>query len=143
MLRWGNHENRNAFAKIRQIVGCAYRSMQRHARQEHRISMGCVDRLDNLCLIGPQAYRRAITGHHLRQSRTPGTPAKDANFGLSSHALTPAPRTVSASGSSGQRGRAGTSSESVRPAAKRSAPAQPIIAALSVHSHIGGATKGM
>ncbi len=30
----------------------------------------------------------------------------------------------------------------MRPAAKRSAPAQPIIAALSVHNQSGGATKG-
>ena len=42
----------------------------------------------------------------------------------------------------GQRGRAAASSGSVYPRAKRSAPAQPIIAALSVHSVGGGATSG-
>ena len=56
--------------------------------------------------------------------------------------MTPAPRTVSAAGSSGQRGRAPTSSESgAQPARKRSIPAQAIIAALSVHKASGGATK--
>ena len=51
------------------------------------------------------------------------------------HAFTPAPRAFSASGSSGQRARAGASRPSISPASKRSAPAQAIIAALSVHSH--------
>src|SRR3546814_8020293 len=59
----------------------------------------------------------------------------------SSDLFTPAPRAFSAVGSSGHRARARVSSGSVSPAAKRSAPAQAIIAALSVHSQPGGATK--
>src|SRR3546814_2369752 len=80
----------------------------------------------------------AVGGRDLGQGRAPCTRADYAN----SHAFTPAPRAFSAPGSSGQRGRAATSSPSVNPAANRSAPAQPIMAALSVHSQSGGATKG-
>ena len=54
------------------------------------------------------------------------------------HALTPAPGAGSADGSSGQRGRAGASRGSMSPSARRSAPAQAIIAALSVHNAGGG-----
>ena len=49
------------------------------------------------------------------------------------HAFTPAPMAGAASRSSGQRGRTGASSGSIRPSARRSAPAQAIIAALSLH----------
>ena len=73
----------------------------------------------------------------LRQRGAPGAAADDADV----HAFTPAPRTFSALSSSGQRARAGASSSSVSPSAKRSAPAQAIIAALSVHSQAGGTLK--
>ena len=76
----------------------------------------------------------------LRQRGAPGATADDRNL-VHAHALTPAPLTLSAASSSGQRARAGASSPSTSPAAKRSAPAQPIIAALSVHSHAGGTEK--
>src|SRR5262249_56045168 len=42
---------------------------------------------------------------------------------------------------SGQRARGATSSESVKPSASRSTPAQAIIAPLSVHSSAGGTTR--
>ena len=80
----------------------------------------------------------AGSGRHQGQRGAPGAPADNSQL----HAFTPAPLTVSASGSSGQRGRATTSSGSVKPCAKRSAPAQPIIAALSVQSQSGGAKNG-
>src|SRR5438309_2672425 len=96
--------------------------------------MPLVDRLDDVRLHRPE-QRFALTGRgDLRQRRAPRAAADDPEL----HALTPAPRTLSACSSSGQRARAGTSRASVMPAAKRSAPAQAIIAALSVHSQAGG-----
>src|SRR5262249_58279137 len=56
-------------------------------------------------------------------------------------ALTPAPSTGGASGSSGQRARAGAERSSARPRARRSAPAQAIMTALSVQSAGGGTMR--
>src|SRR3954468_10428334 len=99
--------------------------------------MALIDGLDDLRLARPEQGLAAL-GRDLRQRRPPGAGADHAD----PHAFTPAPRTRSASGSSGQRARAGASRPSVRPASKRRAPAQAIIAALSVQSQSGGATKG-
>src|SRR5439155_3245185 len=110
---------------------------QPYIGQEQLVDVARVDRLDHLGLARPQGDRLAIGRRDLRQSGAPGAAADHAY----PHAFTPAPRTFSASGSSGQRGRAAMSSGSVRPAAKRSAPAQAIIAALSVQSHAGGTLK--
>src|SRR5690606_5375962 len=103
-----------------------------------RIGMGAVDGGGDILLERPQQHLLVPGGGHLGQCRPPCAGAHDPD----PHAFTPAPRARSAAGSSGQRGRAGTSSVSIMPALKRSIPAHPIIAALSVHSHKGGATKG-
>src|SRR6478609_9073364 len=93
-----------------------------------------VDRADDFALTCPEQSFTITARRDLRERGPPGTAADDAE----PHAFTPAPRTFSALSSSGQRARAGASRSSVRPAANRSAPAQAIIAALSVQSQIGG-----
>src|SRR4051812_14646260 len=99
--------------------------------------MGRINRSNHFRLARPEHHRLAIGRRDLGERGTPGPAADDSDF----HAFTPAPRAFSASGSSGQRALAGASSPSTSPASKRSAPAQPIIAALSVQSQSGGATK--
>ncbi len=96
-----------------------------------------IDRLDDLGLAGPQQDVASAARADLGQRGAP-RPAADHAQPIEAHAFTPAPRTFSASGSSGQRARAGASSGRSGPAMKRSAPAQAIIAALSVHSQPGG-----
>src|SRR6185369_11681545 len=96
-----------------------------------------VDRVDDVTLQRPDQALTPACGGDLRQRRAPGAAADDSD----PHALTPAPRTFSALSSSGQRARAGASRPSINPAARRSAPAQAIIAALSVHSQPGGTLK--
>ena len=99
--------------------------------------------VDDLALARPQQHRGAVARDDLRERGAPGAGAQHADtLALrAGHAFTPAPRTGSAAASSGQRGRAGVSSGSVWPSASRSMPAHAIIAALSVHSGSGGATK--
>ena len=99
-----------------------------------------IDGFGDFGLQRPQQSVPPRAGGDLGQRRSPGA-AADHRQPLDCHAFTPAPRTFSAASSSGQRARAGASSPSMRPAAKRSAPAQPIIAALSVHSQSGGTLK--
>src|SRR3546814_11625319 len=108
------------------------------AGHENACAVGFFNGACDFLLERPDKDGIAAGGRDLVQGRAPCTRAYYAN----SHAFTPAPRAFSAPGSSGQRGRAATSSPSVNPAANRSAPAQPIMAALSVHSQSGGATKG-
>ena len=136
MLRRRNHQQRVSAREIGEQAGRANVGRQRHAGQKRHVLVASVDPLDDLGFARPEQHIAAARGD-LRQRRAPSTAANDAD----PHAFTPAPRTASAPGSSGQRARAGVSSGSVRPAAKRSAPAQAIIAALSVHSQSGGATK--
>src|SRR5207237_444795 len=138
ILRGANDEQRFAIRHFGQIAGRADRRAQRQPLEKQRVFMGGVDCLDHFGLARPERDRLAIGRRNLRESGAPGAAANDPD----PHAFTPAPRAFSASGSSGQRARAGASSPSTRPASKRSAPAQPIIAALSVQSHKGGATKG-
>src|SRR5689334_22840429 len=96
-----------------------------------------VDRADDFAFTCPEQSFTITARRDLRERGPPGTAADDPEL----HALTPAPRTFSALSSSGQRARAGTSRLSHSPAAKRSAPAQAIIAALSVHNQPGGTLK--
>ena len=58
-----------------------------------------------------------------------------------SYAFTPAPSAGGASGSSGQRARAGAERSSISPRESRMAPAQAIMAALSVQSSGGGTIR--
>ena len=102
--------------------------------------MDAVDCRHDVVLDRPQQCLLPARRGDLRQRRAPCAAAHHCQS-VQRHAFTPAPRTLSASSSSGQRARAGASSPSISPAAKRSAPAQPIIAALSVHSHAGGTEK--
>jgi hypothetical protein len=64
----------------------------------------------------------------------------ELRFGRS-QAFTPAPSAGGAAGSSGHRARAGAARSSTSPRARRMAPAQAIIAALSVQSAGGGTAK--
>src|SRR5690242_3434615 len=99
--------------------------------------MTVVDRLDDLWLERPDQPLAIASGSNLREGSSP-SPASDES---KLHAFAPAPRTFSARPSRGHLARAGTSSGSCSPAAKRSAPAQAIIEALSVHSQPGGTLK--
>ena len=101
------------------------------------VLMARVDRFDDFVFERPEHCFAAAGRRDLRERGAPGAAADNAE----PHAFTPAPRTFSAFSSSGQRARAGASRPSHQPAAKRSAPAQAIIAALSVHSQPGGTVK--
>ena len=126
----------------RQIVGCANGGCQFGGRKEDRVAPIGIDRIHDVAFMRPQQYVAPIARQHLGQRRAPCARAKDTDR---LHALTPAPRTGSAAGSSGQRGLAEMSSGSAAKSgiANRSHPAHAIIAALSVHSLGGGATKRM
>ena len=137
MLGGRDDEQGVAVGERGELGGGPDRGVERNAGEEQAILVVAVDAFDHLGLERPQ-QGFAAARRDLGERRPPGAAADDSDL----HAFTPAPRTFSASGSSGQRARAGASSASVRPASKRSAPAQAIIAALSVHSHEGGATKG-
>ena len=76
-----------------------------------------VDGLDDLWLARPEQDVAAAACSNLRQGGPPGTTA-DHSKPVEAHAFTPAPRTFSASGSSGQRARAGASSWIGEPARK-------------------------
>ena len=80
--------------------------------------MARVDRLDHFGLARPEQDLLAAGRRDLGERGAPGAGADDSD----PHAFTPAPRAFSASGSSGQRARAGASSPSISPASKRSAP---------------------
>eukprot|EP01136_Pigoraptor_vietnamica_P027405 Opistho-1_new@83669 len=142
-------EQRVEIGHIGKRAGRGQRGRERGAGKENRIAMVGVDCRDDILFARPEANGGAIGGEKLRERGAPRAAADHAEPGkawrhaFTCHAFTPAPRTASASGSSGQRGRAAVSSGSVRPAAKRSAPAQAIIAPLSVQSQSGGATKGL
>src|SRR5207244_12696442 len=99
------------------------RLVQSDAGKEERVFAAFVYRRDDFVLQRPQQGLAPAARRDLRERRAPGAAADHADL-LEGHAFTPAPRTFSASGSSGQRARAGASSGSVKPAAKRSAPAQ-------------------
>src|SRR5690348_13220741 len=81
----------------------------------------------------------------LRQRRAPRAATENENA-LNAHlyaaVLSLRPR-AAATSSSGQRAFGATSNLSVRPSASRSAPAQAIIAPLSVHNCSGGRTSAM
>src|SRR5690606_31765185 len=86
--------------------------------------------------------------HRKRQRRAPRAAPKDGHAeDLAAHALAPLlpePTIGAETSSSGQRDRgmkAKAPSLPARPARSRSMPAQAIMAALSVHSFSGGATK--
>ena len=93
-------------------------SAERHALRNRLFSWRRVDRLDHLGLARPEQHLLAAGGRDLGQRGAPGAGADHPD----PHAFTPAPRAFSASGSSGQRARAGASSPSISPASKRSAP---------------------
>src|SRR3546814_9847584 len=137
MLCGCHHQNGIADGEIIKACRRLDCRIQVIAGQENAIAVGFVNRASDFLLERPDKDGIAVGGRDLGQGRAPCTRADYAN----SHAFTPAPRAFSAPGSSGQRGRAATSSPSVNPAANRSAPAQPIMAALTVHSPSGGATK--
>src|SRR5206468_4428454 len=102
-----------------------------------------IDGGHNVVLERPKQCLPTAGRRDLRQRGPPGAAADHAESeAIGLHAFTPAPRTLSACSSSGQRARAGASSPSVRPPASRSAPAQAIIAALSVQSQPGGTLNG-
>src|SRR4051794_2496078 len=140
VLRGRDNEPRVAFVEIADASCRADRRVERHIGQKQRILVAVVDGVDDLVLHRPKQGFAAAGRRDLCERRSPSAAAEDSDL-VEAHAFTPAPRTLSASGSSGQRARAGASSGSVKPAAKRSAPAQAIIAALSVQSHAGGTLK--
>lgn len=142
MLCRGHQQQRRTGRHMRKLTGGADVRRQRQTGQIERVALSGIDRLDHFGLQRPEQDIIMVLRHDAGERGAPCACADDAD-GLAGHAFTPAPRTVSASGSSGQRGRAAMSSGSVNPAAKRSAPAQAIIAPLSVHSQCGGATKRM
>ncbi len=112
------------------------------AGQIARVLVALVDGVNRGAVARPDAHRAAGAGGGQCQRGAPGAAADDAD-GLD-HArapFAPLPSLGAASSSSGQRGRAATSRESVRPRASRSAPAQAIITALSEHRRGGGATR--
>jgi hypothetical protein len=132
-----NHKPRVAAVQLGQVRRRADRRTERYAGKEDWVLVAAVHRLDHVALQRPEQGFAAARGSNLCQRRAPGAAPDDSEL----HAFTPAPRTFSALWSSGQRARAGTSRESRAPTTKRSAPAQAIIAALSVQSHAGGTLK--
>src|SRR5690606_16276736 len=81
---------------------------------------------------------------HCCKRGSPGSAAHHGNFGRFRHAfapLRPVPNLGADFASSGQRERGAMASESAAVDAARSAPAQAIMAALSVQSSCGGAMK--
>src|SRR5438445_7390300 len=140
VLRGCDHQPGVALVKMADVGRGADRRIEWHAGKEQLIFVTVVDRIGDLVLHRPQERLASARRRDLRERCPPRAAAEDADL-VEAHAFTPAPRTFSASESSGQRARAGTSSGSVSPAAKRSAPAQAIIAALSVQSQAGGTRK--
>src|SRR5688572_12176497 len=137
MLSRRDYEPCIALGQVRKLAGRPDGFVEPMSRQEGLVLVLGVDGLHHLGFARPQQDFASAACADLRQSGAPGTAADDPQP-FEAHAFTPAPRTFSASGSSGQRARAGASSASVSPCVKRSAPAQAIIAALSVHSQAGG-----
>ena len=112
-------------------------SVGRGARKAGTASWcGGVDLVDQLGLARPQQHFAPVARE--RPGPAPCPRRRRRSRRSARHALYPAPRTGSAAGSSGQRGRAAMSSGSEAPGRKRSIPAQAIIAALSVHSRAAG-----
>src|SRR5690606_26069876 len=130
---------------IGKLARCPDRGGKARARQEQAVGAAAVDLGDQLRLARPEQHLAPVARQRLGERGAPGARADHTDplaLGLSNgHAFTPAPRTGSAPASSGQRGRAAKSSGSACPSASRSTPAQAIIAALSVQSESGGATK--
>ena len=162
------HQNDVASRNLAEIGGRLNGRIERDARQERGVFVPVVDAGDRLRLVCPDQHVPPRPAGNRCKRGTPSAGADDANglirlavlcivllrhapspWGpyrrfsarLPSHALTPAPAAGGASGSSGHRARAGVSSPSTRPLASRSAPAQAIIAALSVQRPTGGATS--
>src|SRR5690606_16237024 len=141
MLRGGDQKQDVASRHFGEIVRGAYRGSERGGGEIERVGPARVDLADQLGLDRPKQHGPAVSGQHLGQRGTP-RPGADDGYRRGAQAFTPAPRTGSASASSGQRGRAAMSSGSpFAPTASLSTPAQAIIAALSVHKAGGGATK--
>src|SRR6185503_17747466 len=120
-----------------QVGCCANLRIEGDACEKDRVLVPFVDRLDYVGLQSPEKRLPPAVRRDLRKCGAPRAATNDAQL----HAFTPAPRTLSARSSRGQRARAGASRSSVSPATSRSAPAHAIIAALSVHSHAGGTLK--
>src|SRR5258705_1748859 len=137
VLRRGDGQQSVAACQIVQFRRGADAVGETHAGWVDAILVATVDCSDDLGFERPDQAFAAVRRGDLREGRAPCAAADDPN----PHAFTPAPRTFSALSSSGQRARAGASRPSINPAAKRSAPAQAIIAALSVHSQPGGTLK--
>src|SRR3569623_3302848 len=140
MLRRRNHQPGIAAGEVGNLAGCRNRGIESNAGQEHGNFVRAVDRGDLYRLACPEQRFPAAARHDLRERGSPRAAADHADP-VKAHAFTPAPRTFSAVSSSGHRARAGASSLSHNPAANRSAPAQAIIAALSVQSQAGGTLK--
>ncbi len=138
VLGGAHGQDQVAMAQVGHVLGGLQRVLQGHARQEQGIFVFAVDGVDHLGLARPQQGGQARAGAHLGQGRAPGPAADHPGAGKTAHALAPLrPGTWvglarAAASSSGQRGRAAASRPSVRPRARRSAPARAIIAALSV-----------
>src|SRR3546814_4332654 len=114
MLCGCHHQNGIADGEIIKACRRLDCRIQVIAGQENAIAVGFVNRASDFLLERPDKDGIAVGGRDLGQGRAPCTRADYAN----SHAFTPAPRAFSAPGSSGQRGRAATSSPSVNPAAR-------------------------
>ncbi len=137
MLGRSHYQQGIAIGEIGEIAGGLNARAELQSAQIDWVFVDRVDGRDHVVFQRPQDGFAAPVRRDLCERRSPGAAADDPEF----HALTPAPRTFSARSSSGQRARAGASSASHMPPAKRSTPAQAIIAALSVHSQPGGTLK--
>ncbi len=94
------------------------------------------------CAARPESHRMAGAARHMRQGRTPGARADDAELRLMPWPRAcPRHRRATGSGPAASGPRAATARSSVRPKARRSAPAQAIMAALSVQSAAGGTMR--
>ena len=119
------------------IAGCDDRFVDRMVGQEQGVAAVAPDRFDHFRLARPQADRAAAARARYGECGAPGAGADDRDPahdpGPSARAASPVASWAGPSSeSSGQRGRGAKSNEEVRPSASRSAPAQAIMAALSV-----------
>ena len=150
MLRRNRGQDQVAVGQVRQRARGGDFRRQGHAGQERRVRERLVDGGHNVRFQRPELHFQPRPHGGLGQRRTPGAAAEHGYFAVvihvEDHALAPRrpdPTSGLAASSTGQRDRGAKcmAPVSAKPSRKRSSPAQAILAALSVHSASGGATK--
>ncbi len=136
MLGGRDRQHEIAVAERGQVMGGLDGVVQAHARQVAGIFAQGLDLGGHLGLARPEPRRQSRKGRDLGQGRAPGPRVDHPHRAHQAFApLRPGAwvgRSAAAASSSGQRGRAAASSPLVKPALSRSAPANAIMAALSV-----------